>query len=973
MTTTPTPLVIEHSRSADAIAVLLDRRLEAAHFGPPGSDPLRDALVRVGARYCELLTERLNAVPELHHQAFLSRLGGDPAPALPATVLLTFKPVAAPGAIQPAIVVPAFTPVGAAPAAGDPEPVVFETLADLAVVRARLARAIAVDADRMASADVDDLLGVGHDGADLLVDAAPIEQVLCIAAPSLFAIPRLSQVRVDVKVDAGARHVPGMSVEWGLLSKDGFVALAVESDSTEQLSRSGTVVLTPPPRWPSQAANGIESMWLCCRPGPVFGQVPADAPAPLRIGGLRLGASAQTDGEAIAAASFGGMPLDASKDFYPFGERPRFGDVFQVACPLFAQAGAHVDIDIRMTNPAGAASGPIPPVNVDGRPRLKWEIHTRGGWIALDAADGTRSLTQNGQVGFTIPPDVDSPAIGGIREPWVRARLVSGQYGLPQTIDGVPYPAAPSIASISVHWRIDTAPTAPERILRRGAFEWTSVDPAAEAFFAPFPPFDVEGVALLVALVSDERTLKGRTLSVQVQPGRAPGRSIWREAEVRPDAKAPRWQLMTVEGWKDCAVSDDSAGLTRSGIVQLRIDDAPTAWAGSTIDPAQQFLWLRVVWPAGGDTPRLRRIALNAVRARQSLRLANEVLGSSNGRPGQIFQALRTPIVDEVVLQVREPSPDGDADTEAPADANVPVSDASRWVRWQRVDSLSDSAGHARDFTLDRFTGRVAFGDGRCGRIPPAGANNIRLREYHAGGGVRGNSPAAAVSQLRTTVPYVEAVTNLEPASGGQDGGDALAVRRAGSAWLRHRERAVCGDDYADLALAASTEVARAYCSGTRDLAAQGLDFESAPGWSSVTIVPHGDEPRPQPSLDLLGRVQAHLDARKPVTARLRTLGPDYLGVSVSARISCAPSASPHELTAECRRQMLAFLHPVNGGIGGRGWAAGARPHRSDFVALLGAIEGVDHVEEVRLQFEDVEPAARRHALVCAGAVEVLA
>jgi hypothetical protein len=67
---------------------------------------------------------------------------------------------------------------------------------------------------------------------------------------------------------------------------------------------------------------------------------------------------------------------------------------------------------------------------------------------------------------------------------------------------------------------------------------------------------------------------------------------------------------------------------------------------------------------------------------------------------------------------------------------------------------------------------------------------------------------------MRSAIPYVESAINWVPATGGQDAGDPRQAPSGASAWLRHRDRAICASDYADLARAASRDVARAWCHG---------------------------------------------------------------------------------------------------------------------------------------------------------------
>jgi predicted phage baseplate assembly protein len=136
--------------------------------------------------------------------------------------------------------------------------------------------------------------------------------------------------------------------------------------------------------------------------------------------------------------------------------------------------------------------------------------------------------------------------------------------------------------------------------------------------------------------------------------------------------------------------------------------------------------------------------------ATQTLTLENELLGSSNGKPGQTFHTARTPVLTELHLEVREGEGAGD----------------DAWVPWQEVESWSSSTHGDRHFVVNRETGEITFGDNVNGRVPPRGTNNVRLPRYQTGGGVAGNQPPGTIGQLRTTVPYVDAVINLEAAVG---------------------------------------------------------------------------------------------------------------------------------------------------------------------------------------------------------------
>jgi hypothetical protein len=57
-----------------------------------------------------------------------------------------------------------------------------------------------------------------------------------------------------------------------------------------------------------------------------------------RVGRLLLRSKVRIEDAALEAVQYGAIPLDASKDFYPLGERPRFGDVFYLGRRLRARS-----------------------------------------------------------------------------------------------------------------------------------------------------------------------------------------------------------------------------------------------------------------------------------------------------------------------------------------------------------------------------------------------------------------------------------------------------------------------------------------------------------------------------------------------------------------------------------------------------------------------------------------------------------
>ena len=383
--------------------------------------------------------------------------------------------------------------------------------------------------------------------------------------------------------------------------------------------------------------------------------------------------------------------------------------------------------------------------------------------------------------------------------------------------------------------------------------------------------------------------------------------------------------------------------------------------------------WQRGYFPI---TPRLRRILPNTVWASQVSSSTNEILGSSNGNPNQVFVTAQQPVQAGQQVWVRErehPTAEEAAALIAleGADAIAVTRDAADqpdeiWVRWHAVSDFYDSGPRDRHYSADALTGEVRFGDGQFGLVPPQGQNNLRT-SYRTGGGESGNRAAQTIAQLKSGVPYIDSVTNYEPAGGGAPREPLERLKARGSRTLRHRDRVIAAQDLEDLAYEASADVARAAAvMPAFDPYNLWLDPKSAAppandaakyeqvnaGRMGVIVVPNAQAAQPTPSLSLLRQVEAHLQQRCPPTADLWVAGPEWVQVKVTTTVVPASLEMADAVSNRVQTALEKFLHPLTGGPKGEGWAFGRKPHRSDLFAVVEAVEGVDHVRTLAVALE---------------------
>jgi predicted phage baseplate assembly protein len=379
--------------------------------------------------------------------------------------------------------------------------------------------------------------------------------------------------------------------------------------------------------------------------------------------------------------------------------------------------------------------------------------------------------------------------------------------------------------------------------------------------------------------------------------------------------------------------------------------------------------------------PRVQMALLNTTIAEQGTTLPNEVLGASTGRPNQTFSTTQSPVLAGQRLEVAEPIwPPKEEERRIRDDEGddairrLVIGDREQiWVRWHEVPNFNGSGPRDRHYMLNRQTGEVRFGDALNGLIPPALAGNIRMASYRTGGGISGNKPVFAIKQLKTAVPYVSKVVNWLPADGGGDAETKAALLDRGPRMLRHGNRAVALEDFEDLAMLASEEVARAKCIPLYDLETD-LDARfRKPGTVSVIIVPRSADPMPKPGTQLLASARNFLLAAAQATVNVVMVGPEYVAVDVDTEIVVDDPDIATTVELGVTLAIVGFLHPVTGNSDGLGWDFGRMPQKSELYKVIGDVDGVSHARNLQLSLRPFREGAEKtsRSLACCGKLNI--
>ena len=972
------------------------------------ADDRRDfgmALLKLGARMGEIVIEQLNRVPDKNFLAFLDLVGVDLSPPKPARVPLTFT-LAERAPAKISVVVPKWTKVGVAGV----EDVVFETEEDLAVSCALLVRAYTLNPANDRYSDLGALLTDAHGaGKAVFTDSDQasswplVDHILYLAHERLFALAAAADVPVTITLGLSGESLG--QLQWQYYDALNWIPTGEPTDAST-VAFKVTHIKEATIEGYDQGGEKIARLgyWIRAKSAKPLPADPAELPMILSV---QARVSVASDSHSPDLSFFNNVVLDTSKDFFPFGERPKFNDTFYIAsAEAFSKPGAIITI----TTSVSVVTVPPPQ-----RVKLVWEYYERKTetWTVLGETtddgvperlgpneffDTTNAFTKDGDVGFKCPA-MEAIAVNEKENYWVRVRIVGGGYGeeakyqttTEEQLNRVLSSA--DLASLTVEQKnrvalslknaglVDAARyvpatfTPPSLKSLRLKYEYSararsgfSIITANNSIYQdasetiPFQPFvrPAEQRPVLYVGFAESRPFQGSPLNLffdVIQPRYGENHA----QEFSPGAQPPVviWRYWDGKEWARLPVEDETRNFSQSGRVRFIAPDNLSA----RVAFGARSLWLKASLEDGdfARPPRLGAIYLNTVWASHGVTLKDQILGSSNGERHQSFTFAKAPVLRGETIEVREPSLPSATEQarvyahEGAQSIRTVKDDAGNvlevWVRWHAVAHFNLSEPGDRHYVVDRVKGVILFGDGVRGLIPPSGKDNIRASLYSSGGGETGNRAAGVITELKTTIPFVDGVVNHQPASGGADQEDVKDVMIRGPRQIKSRDRAITKEDFEWLAYQAAGDIAKARCLPTTRVAAGNLRGES-PGWVTVIIVPAGEMAEPLPSEGLIRTVKTYLArySSSTIVDRIDVIGPTYVRIGIEAVVT--PRNIEHAKAVEKRvsENIAAFLHPVKGGPEGQGWEFGKDVYFSEVAALIQGTEGVDRVREVILK-----------------------
>jgi hypothetical protein len=431
---------------------------------------------------------------------------------------------------------------------------------------------------------------------------------------------------------------------------------------------------------------------------------------------------------------------------------------------------------------------------------------------------------------------------------------------------------------------------------------------------------------------------------------------------------APRRLQWDLAWWPDAAapdevtylplevVDDSSLGGRRCGVARVRLpgsvemltlpEVSDPQFAGFKESPPEPpadltsgrlLFWLRL--RCVEDDLELGYLGVNAVDILGLGSARDLMVGSGTGRPDQSLNLPHTDI-DATGLRIE-------------------VEELRRFVPWRLVSHFAGSGPDDPVYTLDQSSGTIRFGDGITGRRPPATAR-IRAACYRYGGGSSGNLPAGSINRIDGGAGRLK-LRHEWPTSGGTDRESIARAERRIPAFLGHRDRAVTGEDFAQLALdnpvrpVARADAVPGFFPGASLTAVR----RAIPGVISLFVLPPalpviGTAPRP--TAGMIRELYDYLSVRTLLGTELYVLSPQYQPVAIAISLEVSDPATEQQTFRAVEEALLQYLWPLSPhGLRGAGWPLGRSVEKNELRTRAGRVEGVEAVNVLHLFYQDLD------------------
>ncbi len=299
------------------------------------------------------------------------------------------------------------------------------------------------------------------------------------------------------------------------------------------------------------------------------------------------------------------------------------------------------------------------------------------------------------------------------------------------------------------------------------------------------------------------------------------------------------------------------------------------------------------------------------------------------------------------------------------------------WVKWKEISNIKLASSEDRVYVLEKNKGKLAFGDGICGKLPCSKQNTMVKVVYSVSMGEQGNFEIGEINEFSDSIPFVSRVYNVESVSGGCNSETVeVAINRC-TKMVKHQNRIVSKDDYETIVKQMDRNIVK-----IKVLSNVNEEGKFQNGCITLVVLPKYLNHSGNYFDTMKDNVMTQLQNKLPVVLRkqIRIVQVRYVEICVSVKVIVENYEDYMQVSTQVQKKLDDYLNPISGDFSGHGFEIGKLPTKTQIYNFIRTVNKIKKIENLTmdcyirtkeereemdyekvLEFEDVVPLSGVH------------
>lgn len=667
------------------------------------------------------------------------------------------------------------------------------------------------------------------------------------------------------------------------------------------------------------------------------------------------------------------------EEFYPFGERFHiYNEVYFGSNEVFGKKGAEITISFLLDYVLHPIEMSIEENEIEYKPIMKrsafkkeleyeisinqvvFEYFNGDGWSRLFTDTSYSEIFSRKEEGeqvikivFTCPMDIQPILINSISAYFIRIRVmkVNNEYKLKGNY------VSPIIKNIFLQYDYKNKNIFPDHYLMINNLNIEHIKGTViekeKKILKPFQVFEQKESCVFFGF--------------DIPPLYGPIRILFQMAETMT-GKLPQVQIeySTEDGWNILNAVDGTENFKKTGIITMigTPDFKKRFYLG------KELYWIRFIdiqnqYKKGKKSkkyPKVERILMNVTEILAIETMPPEYFFIDSKKKFFTCRLLYSNIykltvfVDEVSILSKKEIAQLEMMNKIQLIYNENGELTNAWVKWEETQSFINSMPTDRHYIADKIHGTITFSDGKHGAIPPSSKKETIRIEYSCGGGEQGNLKQEKITQLESSLGFINRVYNPLPTYGGSNQELVQEALERNANTLKHGGRAITLKDYESIILETSRSILKVKCFSHIN------EFGKEEMGSITAVILQREYKSMNQSFDTMKQQIFHT-IKQCANSNLIELGkfylvkPQFLVLNISAVLIISDYNQIFSIKEKVMNKLEEFIHPITGNFDKKGFEIGVIPNTTQILNVIKTLEGIKAIKEIRLttSFEEEE------------------